>query len=521
MTEHTGGAGDPGIALRLRGISKRFGTTTALDSVSMEAQEGEVRALLGRNGAGKSTLIAVVTGLLTPERGTLEFPVAEAAGLRPDQRVACVYQKSTLVPGLTATENIVLDVYPTNRLGLVDWKTSRKRAIELLDEWGARDFADVLVEDMDPLHRKIVEICRALYSGSRILLLDEPTAGLDGDATRNLFERMGDLTRQGYTIIYVSHYLEEVFEVCDSVTIVRDGRHVMTGPLEGLTVSDLVDAMVGEKFAEQEEAIEALAPADPEAPPMLRVSGVSVDGVIDDFSVEIRPGECVGLIGLEGSGIFDVARVIAGLQDRGAGEVQVRGAKVPAGDVQKAIQKGIGYLPEDRHESGFVPEMPNEENATLSILSRLTGALGMISTSKRRAAYSDLSRAWEIKQASFQQHTRELSGGNQQKVALARTFASKPDVLVLANPTAGVDVSAKASIVDSIASRVSRDRTACMIISTDESEFQPCSRVLVLYKGRLVGELDAPWTEQQMAAAVQGDLTALSRVAHDHISTES
>ncbi|MGC5224554.1 sugar ABC transporter ATP-binding protein [Micromonospora sp. DT81.3] len=494
------------LALRLEGITKRFGTTLALDSVTMEVNEGEVRALLGRNGAGKSTLIAVVTGLLTPEEGTLQFPSAELDQLRPEQRVACVYQKSTLVPYLTAAENVVLDAYPKNRLGLVDWKAARERARSLLDEWGAAEIVDVLVEDLDLLQRKIVEICRALGTGARILLLDEPTAGLDGDATRTLFERMSELTRQGFTIIYVSHYLEEVFEVCNTVTIVRDGRVVMTDSLAGLKVVDLVDAMVGEVLAEREDDIPVLAGADPGDAPLLAVTELGVEGAVEDFAVQIRPGECVGLVGLEGSGIFDVARAIAGLQPR-SGTVTVHGRSVPAGNVMQAIREGIGFLPEDRHESGFVPEMANEENATLSILHRLKNRAGFIRPSARRSAYATLSDAWEIKQASFTQTTKELSGGNQQKVALARAFASKPDVLVLSNPTAGVDVSAKASIAESIAHRVATDRTACLIVSTDESEFQPCSRVLILYRGRLIGELTSPWTEHQLAAAVQGDLT--------------
>ncbi|GAA2042765.1 sugar ABC transporter ATP-binding protein [Agromyces tropicus] len=508
-------------ALRLEGITKRFGTTLALDSVSMEVAEGEVRALLGRNGAGKSTLISVVTGLLTPEEGTLAFPAGEEDGLRSDQRVACVYQKSTLVPYLTAAENIVLDAYPKNRAGLVDWKAAREKARSLLDEWGAEDIVDALVEDLEPLQRKIVEVCRALGTGARILLLDEPTAGLDGDATRTLFHRMSELTRQGITIIYVSHYLEEVFEVCRTVTIVRDGRVVMTDSLEGLRVPDLVDAMVGEEAAARESQVPALEPADPDDAPILSVSRLGIDDVVTDFSVEIRPGECVGLVGLEGSGLFEAARAIAGLDRYDQGAISVRGRPVPRGDVMRAIRAGIGFLPEDRHASGFVPEMANEENATISVLNRLTSRIGLIRPSARRAVYADLSSAWEIKQSSFDQYTKELSGGNQQKVALARAFASKPDVLVLANPTAGVDVSAKASIVESIAARVASDRTACLIVSTDESEFEPCSRVLIMYRGRLIGELEAPWTEHVLAAAVQGDLGESQGAFENPETTES
>nr|WP_300146679.1 sugar ABC transporter ATP-binding protein [Propionicimonas sp.] len=480
----------------------------ALNSIDVDVAEGEVRGLVGRNGAGKSTLIAAVTGVLSPDAGTISFPSLDQDGLRREQRVACVYQKSALVPFLTAAENIVVDRYPTNGAGLVNWNAARQRATSLLGEWGAAHVVDDVVNTLDPLQRKIVEICRALSTGARILLLDEPTAGLDGDATKTLFEHMAKLTGQGITILYVSHYLEEIFEVCETVTVMRDGGVVATRPLEGLTVGDLVSAMVGGDAVARELDTPVLLPEDPDDEPLLSSKGISVEGAVEDFSVEIRPGECVGLAGLEGSGIFEVAEAIAGLRPREGGTLSVRGKVVPPSNVMKAIKSGIGFLPEDRHTSGFVPDLANEENATLSVLHRLTSSFGAISPRSRRKVYSELSRAWEIKQASFQQTTKELSGGNQQKVALARAFASKPEVLVLANPTAGVDVSAKTSIVNSISERVANDRTACLIVSTDESEFQPCSRVLVLYRGRLAAELRAPWTEHQLAAAVQGEVSS-------------
>lgn len=494
--------------LRLEGITKRFGTTTALKDVSMSVKQGEVRALIGRNGAGKSTLISVITGLLTADEGSLEFPSHDGSSGGPKEAVACVYQKSTLVPYLTAAENIFLDIYPKNRLGLVDWKATSERARVLLNEWGAGAITDVLVSELDPLQRKIVEICRALGTGAQILLLDEPTAGLDGDATRNLFAHMSELTRQGITIVYVSHYLDEVFEVCDTVTIVRDGQVVVTRELAGLQMSELVDAMVGEERADIGIPITATGAINIANAPLLEVTGLGVEGRVEDFSVSIRPGECVGLVGLEGSGIAEVAEAIAGLIAPSTGTIAVDGERLVTGSVTKAIAGGIGFLPEDRHESGFVPFLSNEENATLSILGRLRNRVGLIDGRRRRDVFAELWTSWEIKAASFAQATEELSGGNQQKIALARAFASKPDVLVLANPTAGVDVSAKASIIESISETVHRSQTACLIVSADESEFQPCSRVLVMFRGRIIGELTAPWTENTLAAAVQGDLVA-------------
>ncbi|MFJ4172090.1 sugar ABC transporter ATP-binding protein [Paenarthrobacter sp. NPDC089714] len=493
-------------ALEIQGITKRFGTTLALDDVSLTINRGEARALLGRNGAGKSTLISMITGLLTPDDGDITFPGSpETAGVQDN--VACVYQHSTLVPELTAAENISLGAYPKGKLGLVNWRAMREKAVRLLEEWGISEVSDMPVIELDPLHRKIVEICRAVSSGARILLLDEPTAGLDGDATRTLFERIGDMRDRGITVVYVSHYLEEIFEVCDSVTVLRDGRVVHTKSLEGLSVRDIVEAMVG-------GAVDAAAetsgtPADPSAfgaQPIFTVTNLDVGDIVKDFNVTIRPGECVGLVGLDGSGIFQAADALAGLLPATSGTVDVDGRTVPTGDVGRAINSGIGYLPGDRHDAGFIPEMANEENATLTILGRLRNSVRLIDGARRREVYGDLARKWEIKARSGSQATIELSGGNQQKVALARTFASDPKVLILVNPTAGVDVAAKGSIVASVTNAVRGNDRAGLIVSSDESEFSGCSRLLVMFRGRLVGELTAPWTESDLAAAVQGDI---------------
>lgn len=501
----TGGA----PVLSLTGITKRFGTTTALHDVSMEIGAGEIRALLGRNGAGKSTLISIITGLLDNDEGTVEFDDSvRTTGRHP---VACVYQKSTLVPDLSAAENVFLDAYPRNRAGLVAWRTQSADARALLGEWGCEEIVDAPVADLDPLQRKIVEICRALATGARILLLDEPTAGLDGDATRLLFDRVHELRKQGISVVFVSHYLDEVFELCDTVTVLRDGTLVETRPLDGLTVPDLVDLMVGE--AKDAADVPTIVPAQPDAAPVIQVEHLTIGDRVRDFSLEIRPGECVGLVGLDGSGIIEIAQAIAGIRPIDGGSVTVRGKAVPNGSVIGAIEHGIGFLPEDRHSSGFVPGFANEENATLTILKRLSNRIGLISERKRADVYGELARSWEIKAASGKQATEELSGGNQQKVALARAFASHPDVLVLANPTAGVDVSAKASIVESVSVAVRTQQSACLIVSSDESEFGSCSRVLVLFRGDVIGELHAPWAENVLAAAVQGDISISSQTA--------
>jgi simple sugar transport system ATP-binding protein len=491
-------------AIDLDGVFKTFGSTKALQDVSMTVGVGEARALIGGNGAGKSTLISIITGLSSADEGTVGFPSAED----PGQAVACVYQRSTLVPGLTAAENIAMRSYPTSR-GLVDWGEMHRRARAALDEWDCAWAAGRLVESLDPLHRKIVEICGALGTGAQILLLDEPTAGLDGDATRRLFDHIAALRERGVTIVYVSHYLEEIFEVCESVTVLRDGRKVMDERLEGLTIADLVNAMVGDVEVPMIPDVSAqdagLAPVSRRS--LLRVEGLAAAPALGRFDVEIAEGECVGLVGLDGSGIVEVSEVLAGLRSPDAGTVHVDGSEVALGDVRRCIDAGIGYLPEDRHHSGFVPGMAHEENVTLAVLSRVLNRIGFISLGKRRAIYAGMAERWRIKAASPQQATEELSGGNQQKVALARAFASEPKVLVLVNPTAGVDVAAKASIFESLTRALSGVGHAALIVSSDETEFAACSRLLVMFRGRIVGELKPPWSEHVLAAAVQGDIT--------------
>lgn len=475
----------------------------------MSVHEGEVHGLIGRNGAGKSTLISIIAGLTTADSGTIDFPHSDGSDARSSHDVACVYQKSTLVPWLTAAENIFLDGYP-RRVGFIDWAAVETQARELLGEWGIEDSASVLVSDLDPLQRKIVEICRALRGGSRVLLLDEPTAGLDAHATQLLFARMEDLARNGISIIYVSHYLDEVFELCDTVTVLRDGEVVLSQELEGLTIAGLVDAMVGESVRTELESIHRSFPTGGTAQPILSVEGLSVRDRVESLSLTIRPGECIGLFGLDGSGIVEAAEAIVGLRRRDAGRVLVESHELRPGSVGHALRSGIGFLPEDRHKGGFVPEMSNEENATLTIVGQLTGRAGLIRPSRRRAVFSALSSRWAIKAASFEQATSELSGGNQQKVALARAVASKPRVLILVNPTAGVDVAAKASIVQSIVESLDTAGTAGLIVSSDETEFVACSSVLVMFRGRIIREIRAPWTEKSLASAAQGDLITTS-----------
>ena len=493
-------------AISIDGVTKQYGPTTALDSVTLQIGRGRSCALLGRNGAGKSTLIGALTGVVKPDQGVIAVmgsPGGDTEGPGGDS-IACVYQKSTLVPDLSVLENIWLGRYPTGRFGLVDWAAMRREALQLLEEWGIGHTVDLRVESLEPIERKIVEVCRALSRGPKILLLDEPTAGLDEAGCAELFQKIRQARDRGVTIIYVSHYLEEVFEVCDEAVILRDGRVVLEAPLSELTVEKIVDAMVGDVAGQSgHSARVSTPPIEPDAPVVLEASNLALGPSGAGAQLTVRRGEIVGITGLDGAGHVAIAEAIVGLRDPGQGSIRVKGAHVRGG-VAGSIRSGIGFVPEDRHLSGFAPDLSVEENATLTALRSLRNRIGLISPRARREKYLSLAREWEIKASSPEQRTAELSGGNQQKVVMARAFATDPEVLVLINPTAGVDVTARSSIYNTI-QELSAQGCAIAIVSSDEVDFKVAHRVVVMFRGEQHVELPAGFTEKQLAAAVQGE----------------
>jgi simple sugar transport system ATP-binding protein len=364
---------------------------------------------------------------------------------------------------------------------------------------------------------KVVEICRALTQRPRVLLLDEPTAGLDRDDAERLFAVVDRLKAQGVTLLYVSHHLEEIYRLCDSATVLRDARHVVTARLEDLPMDALVTAMVGDDAPPEltahapgsdTPAAAVAAIAAEGAPVRLQLRGLTVAGEVDDFSLEVRRGECVGIAGIEGSGKGAIGAVLAGLRRGSAGSVTVDGRPVPAGDVRRALAAGIAYVPPDRHAQGLVPLLSVSENATMTATRALVRRLapGLPTLLRRRdrdRAYQHLAGQWEIVASSPEQPSGELSGGNQQKCVMARGLATDPAVIVLHNPTAGIDVAAKASIMRTLEQIFSRG--ACgVVISEDSDDFALCSRILVVFDGRLVATLDADWSEGDLVSAMQG-----------------
>ena len=451
-------------------IGKRFGPTQALEGVSIAVRPGEIRGLVGRNGAGKSTLVGVLTGMVAPDAGRVAVQGV----------AACVYQHSKIVPSLTVAENVFLN-RQAQRGAFVDWPRMRAEAAALFERW------DIAIDPAAPAsaltveQRQLVEIVRALSFGARFVILDEPTARLDVRQIRRLFAALRMLRDDGVAILFISHYLDEVFELCDSVTVLRDGSVVADGATADFSKGELVTAMAGpgrQEFTTQR----ARASGDER----LRVDALSGPG-FHDVTLSVRAAEIVGICGTGASGKVAVAETVAGLREPRSGKVRAAG--------------GIGVVPRDRHREGLVLGLSVAENATMTIPSRL-GRFGFISPGRReRFAREAIDRLGIV--ARPDQAASELSGGNQQKVVLARALASDPAVLVLIEPTAGVDVHSKAQLHACIA-EAAQSGMAVLLVSDDIEELRLCDRVLVMLRGRIAHEAPAGWADRELIGAMEG-----------------
>jgi simple sugar transport system ATP-binding protein len=493
-----------------QGVWKAFGETQALRDVSLDVGAGECHGLVGRNGAGKSTLVAIFTGLIRPDRGVVSLG-SEAAPSLADRAtwqrlVACVYQKSMVVPNLSVAENVFLNRATGNDHGIVNWRAMRSRARQVMLDWGFDLDVNRLVQALTVEQRQVVEIARALSVGSRFLILDEPTASLEKAAIERLFERIRRLKGSGVGILYISHHLEEIYEVCDRVTVLRDGERVLSAPVGEIKQDRLVEAMVG---VAPQRATEIAAPIRviASARPRLEISHLRVPatlGPVRDVSFSVSPGECVGLVGLQGSGTATVADAVVGLVKPVSGEIRLDGKPIHTGRVDATLRQGVTYVPEDRHARGLVPYLGVSENLTLYILDRLS-SWGIVSRSGRDRAAAELVEQLGIVTSGLdQQVVGQLSGGNQQKVVVGRALARYPVVLVAVTPTVGVDVAAKESLLNVI--DAARDGgTAVLLVSDDLEDLRICTRLLVMVKGKLVKEYhQPPWDRHELIAAVEG-----------------
>jgi simple sugar transport system ATP-binding protein len=505
-----GGSAAVGLSVGVaQGIWKAFGETQALRDVSLDVRAGECHGLVGRNGAGKSTLVGIFSGLIRPDRGVVRLGTEAAPSLADraswQRLVACVYQKSMVVPSLTVAENVFLNRATGNDHGIVNWRAMRSRARQVMLDWGFDLDVNRLARDLTVEQRQVVEIARALSVGARFLILDEPTASLEKAAIERLFERIRRLKESAVGILYISHHLEEIYEVCDRVTVLRDGERVLSTAVGEIKQDRLVKAMVG-VAPQRTTEIDATVRVSTSTRPRLEISHLHVPatlGPVQDVSFEVRPDECVGLVGLQGSGTATVADAVVGLVKPVSGEIKLDGKPIHAGGVDATLRQGITYVPEDRHARGFVPYLGVGENLTVCILDRLS-SWGIVSRSGRDRVAAGLVEQLGIVTSGLDQPVGQLSGGNQQKVVVGRALARHPTVLVAVTPTVGVDVAAKESLLNVIGA--ARDAgTAVLLVSDDLEDLRICTRLLVMVKGRLVKEYhQPPWDRHELIAAVEG-----------------
>ena len=472
--------------LHATSISKSFAGLQALRDVSFELAAGEVHALVGENGAGKSTLIKIIAGAERPDSGTLTIAGTTVHALTPvvarSLGVATIYQQPSLFPQLSVAENIGLALEPRGRFVRIKWDERRRRARELLARIGADLDPDRLIETLAMPEQQLVEIAKAIGARARILIMDEPTSSLSDHEVERLVDIIDHLRAGGVGIVYISHRFDEIFRVADRVTVLRDGEHVTTCERRGLDRAALIRYMVGRDLA-------AIYPArevnpGPVALELRHISSLASD--LKDVSLSVGRGEILGLAGLVGSGRTELAETVFGLRSADAGAILVDGVEVDIRSPLEAIARGIAYVPEDRRQHGVVMPMSVAANVTLASLSSVARRGIMDDAAEREVAESYVNRL-AVKTPSVDADVSSLSGGNQQKVALARWLATKPSILILDEPTQGVDVGAKAEI-HAIMSRLAEQGTAILMISSELPEILGMSdRVAVMHRGRLVG----------------------------------
>ncbi|MFF2900716.1 sugar ABC transporter ATP-binding protein [Streptomyces sp. NPDC057966] len=490
----------PAAVLEARSVSKRFPGVVALDDVSFSLRAGETHALVGENGAGKSTLIKVLTGVHRPDGGELRLggqPVRFARPFEAQQAgISTIYQEVNLVPLMSVARNIFLGREPKNRIGLIDFARMHREATELLDGFGIR------VDPRKPLHtlgigtRQMVALARAVSVDARVVIMDEPTSSLEPREVETLFRVIGNLRGRGIAVLYVSHRMDELYRICDRVTVLRDGRHIHTGDLAGLDRMRLVSMMLGRDLSEvrrtgltrfEGEGHETAH--TPQRPPVLTATRLNRRHQLHDISLSLYGGEVLGLGGLLGSGRSETAKVLAGALGLDSGELTVGGRALRRPGSAGAIRAGISLLPEDRKAEGIVPGLSVRENIVLAAMPRLS-RFGVVSRRKQDRVVDIFMRRLRIKASSPEQPVGELSGGNQQKVLLARWLCLEPKVLLLDEPTRGIDVGAKAE-VQSLIDDLAREGLAVLLISSDIEELiEGADRIVVLRGGSVAGELE-------------------------------
>jgi ribose transport system ATP-binding protein len=492
--------------LAVKAVAKRFGGVHALRGVDFDLRAGEVHALIGENGAGKSTLIKVLAGLHRPSAGHVELRGLAVSFFTPldAQRagIAVVSQEFTLVPQLSIAENIFLGREPRRAWRLIDWKTARRRSRELLHEFGLEVDPREPVASLSVADQQLVEIAKALSQDPPVLIMDEPTAALNAAEVERLLLNVVRLRERGVAVVYVSHRLPEIVRISDRITVLRDGSHVATLATSTVTEDRLVTLMLGHELAAA--TIEHHPVSDEK--PLLAVEGLSAGGYFQDIAFDVRPGEILGVAGLIGSGRSELMRALFGLLTPTSGRVVVDGRPLEGSDPRDSLARGVFLLSEDRKADGILPDLSVRENLFLTAVPAKSRSKWRIDADAERAEYAQVKDFLDIRAHTADQPVPTLSGGNQQKVLLGRALVSRARVLLLNEPTRGVDVGAKVDIYTAVR-KLADSGAAVVVSSSDAPELAKLSdRCLVLNRGKAVRLLGSGETDEDaiIAAAVRG-----------------
>jgi len=490
--------------LEMKNIVKTYPGVQALKGVNLAVEAGEVHALVGENGAGKSTLMKILAGAEPMDSGKLFVDGQEIQFSGPSDAqkkgISMIYQEFNLVPEMTVAENIFLGCEPEkSKLGFIDWKAMRTRAAQLLDRLDAHINVRLPVSALSIAQQQMVEIAKALSHKARLIAMDEPSATLTEHELAHLFKLIKDLSRAGIAVIYISHRLEEIFEICDRVTILRDGEWIATRPISEISREEIVRQMVGREIGQEFPKVPvALGRV------LLRVTNLSSANRIKNVSFEIHAGEVVGLAGLVGSGRTELARAILGLEPRSSGTIELEGKALTIRSPMEAIKAGIALIPEDRKGQGLVMGASVRENVTLASLHKFSRS-GFILSKKEMKAVREMVNDLRIKTPSIDQPVQFLSGGNQQKVVLAKGLLTESKILIFDEPTRGIDVGAKQEIYH-LMNALAKSGMGILMISSELPEILGMSdRILVMHEGKIVGKINrGDATQEKVMALAMG-----------------
>lgn len=476
------------MKLELRHVSKRFPGVLALDDVSFSLKKGTTHVLCGENGAGKSTLMKIINGLYRPDEGEIYIDGKRVDIHTPLEArqagIAMIYQELSYVPDLTLEENICLGYWPMKNRTFIDWKQIRKNTLHLLEQEELPYSPETKLRSLSVSDIQMIEILKAVNHNAEIIIMDEPTSAITNKEVERLFRKIEELKARGVSIIYISHKLEEIFQIADEITILRDGKMIATYPVEELDEKTVIELMVGRKIENQyaKETVEI-------GQETLRVEHLSSKGMFHDINFNVRQGEIVGFAGVMGAGRTEVMRALFGMDTYDSGKIIVRGKPVRIRKVRDAVNEGIVMLTEDRRRYGIIPVLSVAENTAIAALDKFIYR-GRWHKSEEEKAVKEMCSRMRVKTPSMDTQIYTLSGGNQQKIVLAKWMVREPEILILDEPTRGIDVGAKSEIYQLITELVKQGKSIIMISSELPELLGMCDRIYVMHEKRITGMLD-------------------------------